>query len=158
VNRGRVPVVGVVLLSIGTAGIVAAAPTLGHSFNEVVSECCAVVSLTVCLLAVVGPDRVRAWFRLGFAGVCVRFGSGAASAVPGVWMRVAAWLMPGSVGQEWLAEAHSVMFEAAPGVRRSIERSYLLAAWHVLVVAWAAALTGRLRAARAARLPGGRGR
>lgn len=62
-------------------------------------------------------------------------------------MRVAARLMPRAAGQEWLAEAGSIMFEAPPEVRRSIERSYLLAVPQVLIAAWAGALTGRLRAA-----------
>jgi hypothetical protein len=103
----------------------------------------------------VARRRGLTWFRLGLAVGRVRFRAGAAPAVPGVGMRVAAWLMPRAAGQEWLAEAYSVMFEAAPEVRRFIERSYLLAVGPVLVLAWAAALTGRLRAARGAKLPGG---
>ncbi len=99
----------------------------------------------------------RVWVGLVLALAGLRFRAGAAPPVPGVWMRVAAWLMPGAAGREWLAEAHSVMFEAAPNVRRSIRRSYLLAVGQVLVVAWAAALMGRLRARRAGS-SGGRGR
>lgn len=87
----------------------------------------------------------------------VRFRAGTAPEVPGVGMRVSAWLMPGAAGRDWLAEAWSVMFEAAPDARRSIERSYLLAAGQVLVMAWAAALMGQLRARRTGP-SGGRGR
>jgi len=105
----------------------------------------------------VAPEwgRGQARFRQGPAVAGVRFRAAAPSAIPGAGMRMAAWLMPGASGQEWLAEALSIMFEAAPEVRRSIKRSYLLAAGQVLVVTWTAALTGRLRAVRDAKLPGG---
>jgi len=70
-------------------------------------------------------------------------------------MRAVARLMPGVTGQEWLAEARSVLFDAPPQARPVITRSYLLAAPQVLVAAWAGALTGQLRAARGVRVPGG---
>jgi hypothetical protein len=77
-------------------------------------------------------------------------------AEPGTRMRLMARLMPGAAGQEWVAEARSVLFDAAPEMRRVIARSYLLTAPQVLAGAWARALAGRLRAAQGAPGPGGR--
>jgi hypothetical protein len=81
--------------------------------------------------------------------------AGAVSAKPTPGMRVAARLMPRSAGQEWLAEAHSILFEAAPQSRRAIVRSYLFSAPQVFAAAWVRALNGRLRAARGGWVPGG---
>jgi hypothetical protein len=86
-----------------------------------------------------------------------RFRADTTPATPGLWMRVGAWLMPSAAGREWLAEAYSVMFEARPHMRRAIKRSYLLSVGRVLMMAWAAALMGRLRA-RGAGLSGWRKR
>lgn len=69
-------------------------------------------------------------------------------------MSAAARLLPRTAGEEWLAEARSSLFEAPPQARRAIARSYLLAAPQVFVAAWAGALTGQLRTARDAWMPG----
>jgi hypothetical protein len=76
---------------------------------------------------------------------------------PGVLMRLAARLMPGPAGREWLGEASSILCEAPAGARRAIGRSYLAAVPRVVVVAWAGALAGhrydppgRMRASLAA--------
>ncbi len=62
---------------------------------------------------------------------------------PGVLMRLAARLMPRPAGREWLGEASSILYEAPPGARRAIARSYLVAAPQVMAAAWAGALAGR---------------
>jgi hypothetical protein len=80
--------------------------------------------------------------------------AGAPSAKPTAGMRAAARLMPRGAGQEWLAEAHSILFEVPPQARRAVIRSYLFAAPRVLAAAWGCVLTGRLRAARGASAPG----
>lgn len=103
----------------------------------------------------VRPGRRRAPSLLGLVTGRVKFWAGSPSAGPGAGMRVAAWLMPRTTGREWLAEADSVLFEAAPEARRSIERSYLFTVPHVFAAAWAGALSGRLRIARGPGLPGG---
>jgi hypothetical protein len=72
------------------------------------------------------------------------------SAKPTAAMRTAARLMPPAAGQEWLAEARSILFECPAQMRRAIIRSYLFAAPQVLAAAWGCVLTGRLRAARGA--------
>jgi hypothetical protein len=80
--------------------------------------------------------------------------AGAQSARPTAGMRAAARLMPRGAGQEWLAEAQSILFDVPPQARRAIIRSYLFAAPRVLATAWGCVLTGRLRAARGAGAPG----
>jgi hypothetical protein len=62
-------------------------------------------------------------------------------------MRVMAWLMPRAAGQEWLADARSVLFDTLPDLRRAIARSYLLNSPQVLAATWAHALAGQLRVA-----------
>jgi hypothetical protein len=81
---------------------------------------------------------------------------GALGARPTPGMRAAARLMPRAAGQEWLAEAHSILFEAAPQSRPAIVRSYLLATPRVFAAAWLRVLNGRVRAARGGWVPGGR--
>jgi hypothetical protein len=73
---------------------------------------------------------------------------------PGAGMRAAAQLMPQTAGQEWLAEARSVLFDAPAQARRAIARSYLLAAPQVFVAAWVSVLAGRTWAARDAWVSG----
>jgi hypothetical protein len=84
--------------------------------------------------------------------------AGAGSAMPTAGMRAAARLMPRSAGQEWLAEAHSILFEASPQSRRAIVRSYLFCIPQVFAAAWVRVLNGRVRAARGGWVPGGWGK
>lgn len=83
--------------------------------------------------------------------------AGAGSAKPTAGMRVAARLMPRTAGQEWLAEAHSILFEASAQSRRAIVRSYLFSTPQVFAAAWVRVLNGRVRAARGG-VPGGWGK
>jgi hypothetical protein len=56
-------------------------------------------------------------------------------------MRVAAKLMPPAMGERWLGEAESFLFEVAPERRPAVTRSYVRTAPLVIVMAWATALS-----------------
>jgi hypothetical protein len=73
--------------------------------------------------------------RLGLVDLTV----GAARA-----MRLAAELMPTAVGDRWLAEAESFLFEIAPVQREKIVHNYLMTAPRVVIASWADELARRV--------------
>jgi len=54
-------------------------------------------------------------------------------------------LMPAAAGRRWLAEAQSLLAEAAPARRGAAVRSYLLSAPRLAVMMWARQILLRLR-------------
>lgn len=141
----------------GSAGRPAAA-ALGAAIGAI---------LAAGIIAAIRWDPVAAAVCVGAfsAGVASAAGiywavnrAGAGSARPTAGMRVVARLMPRTTGQEWLAEAHSILFEASPQTRRAIGRSYLFSTPQVFAAAWVRALNGRVRAARGGWVPGGWGK
>lgn len=80
-------------------------------------------------------NRDRRTGRLGLVDLTV----GAARA-----MRLTAELMPTALGDRWLAEAESFLFEVAPAQREKIIHNYLMTAPRVIAASWADELTRRV--------------
>ncbi len=60
-------------------------------------------------------------------------------------MRVAARLMPQAVGERWLGEAESFLFEVAPVQRAKVTRNYLVNAPRVIAAGWVGELARHAR-------------
>jgi len=71
--------------------------------------------------------------------------AGVLGAGPGRAMRVAARLMPQAVGERWLGEAESFLFEALAEQRAAAVRNYLITAPQMIVAGWAVELGRRTR-------------
>jgi hypothetical protein len=153
-GKWRPPVAIITMIRMGV-GNGAAAVFINLAHGNVVM----IVAAVVCWLVAFFPEglvgdlsrnRNRPEVSSGVTG-CAE-GCGMSSPADGLmaragWriMRAAAWLMPRAAGRRWLAEAASSLFEASPGQRRRVVRSYLLTAPRVIAESWAGHLTRRIR-------------
>jgi hypothetical protein len=151
------------LLSSGTGIITLASDPSRTAWSVVGMVLVIIAPAGIVYLAWPGSGRLLAWSESDAFLVPARGGrkagprghgtpgrglAGEAGRTPvmaGRWLTLCAVarLMPPAAGRRWLAEAESLLFELTPGRRGKAVRSYLLSAPRLVVMLWAAGLSGR---------------